>query len=62
RFRKALNERYVGGIRFVDYLNYKPRSLDFRVYELDSLFLKKELELLSEIKLEEISVTPDSYN
>ena len=26
RFRKAYNERYVDGIRFVDYENYKPRD------------------------------------
>jgi hypothetical protein len=62
RFRKALNERYVGGIRFVDYLNYKPRSLDFSVHRLDSLFIHNELELLSRIELHEIAVTPDSYN
>lgn len=62
RFRKALNERYVGGIRFVDYENYKPKTSKAGVYELDSLFQLGELELLSEIKLEDIRVTPDNYN
>lgn len=62
RFRKALNERYVGGIRFVDYDNYKPKSGKADVYELDSLFQLGELELLSQIKLEEIRVTPGNYN
>lgn len=62
RFRKARNERYVEGIRFVDYENYKPKPGAFRVYELDSLFQLGELELLSKIKLEDISVTPGSYN
>lgn len=62
RFRKAINERYVGGIRFVDYLNYKPGSLEVSVYELDSLLMENELELLSRIELDNIQVNQDSYN
>ena len=62
RFRKALNERYVEGIRFVDYLNYKPADPQASVYELDSLFIRNELELLSRIELKDIEVIPDSYN
>lgn len=62
RFRKALNERYVGGIRFVDYLNYKPRGADFSVYQLDSLFIHNQLELLSRIEIRDIEVIPGSYN
>ncbi|UOY06907.1 deoxyribose-phosphate aldolase [Muricauda sp. SCSIO 64092] len=59
RFREAYNERYVGGIRFVDYNNFKPQKgaqVDF--FKIDSLFEKNELELLSKIELENIQVTP----
>lgn len=62
RFRKAFNERYVGGIRFVDYLNYKPLTEDVSVYEMDSLFTNNQLQLLSRIELEDIQVSPGSYN
>ena len=62
RFRKALNERYIGGIRFVDYENYKPRDEPADVYELDELFQQGALELLSRIELEAIRVSPDNYN
>ncbi len=64
RFRKALNERYIGGIRFVDYENYKPNTQanEVSVYELDEQFQQGTLELLSKIELEDIRVTPDNYN
>ena len=61
RFREAFNARRVGGIRFVDYRNYK-YSGPLPVSELDSLFLRDELEFLSLIELEEITVTPGNYN
>lgn len=61
RFREAYNERYVNGIRFVDYNNYKPKGLT-KVTELDDLFEKGKLELLSKIELENIEVSPGNYN
>lgn len=61
RFREAYNERRIGGIRFVDYRNYA-YSGPLPVTALDSLYEAGELELLSLIELEEIEVTPDSYN
>ncbi len=61
RFREAYNERKVGGIRFVDYRNYKYEG-GLPVTALDSLFRAGELELLSLIELKDIEVTPDSYN
>lgn len=61
RFREAFNPRRVGGIRFVDYRNYK-YSGPLHVSELDSLFVRDELEFLSLIELEEIKVTPGNYN
>ncbi len=62
RFRKAFNERVVGGIRFVDYKNYKNPQLNHSIYSIDSLYQSNALELLSEIKLENILVSPGNYN
>jgi hypothetical protein len=61
RFRKAFNERVINGIRFVDYKNYKAAD-NISVYNLEALFKSKELELLSTIRLENISVNPDNCN
>ena len=58
RFREAYNERYVNGIRFVDYNNYKPKedpsTFDFTTIAQE--FEKDSLELLSQIALEKIVV------
>lgn len=55
RFREAFNERYIKGIRFVDYNNYSPME-DSSILGVDSLYIKKKLKLLSKIELEEIEV------
>lgn len=55
RFRKAKNERYVEGIRFVDYDNYSPKK-DIEVHELDEAFQRGDMKLVSEIVLENILV------
>ncbi len=57
RFREAYNERYVGGIRFVNYYNFKPKDENTSIFDIDSLYLKEDLELLSKIELEDILVT-----
>jgi len=57
RFREAFNERYVNGIRFVDYNNMKPIDKDVSVLQVDSLFNNNRLELLSKIELTELKVT-----
>ncbi len=62
RFRVAYNERYVNGIRFVDYENYKPIDSDATIFNADSHYLKKGLKLLSKIELEKISVNQGNYN
>jgi len=62
RFRVAFNERIIDGLRFVDYKNYKSANMDLPISSIDSLYNNASLELLSEIKLENIKVTPDSYN
>ncbi|MBT8256325.1 MAG: deoxyribose-phosphate aldolase [Bacteroidia bacterium] len=64
RFREAYNPRIVNGIRFVDYNNYKPNSLEVDLSNLDELFEKGELQLLSKIETEAVGVelnTPDSF-
>lgn len=56
RFREAINERYINGIRFVDYNNFSPMT-EWDILKVDSLFIKNELKLLSKIELENITVT-----
>lgn len=62
RFREAYNERYVNGIRFVDYNNMKPINFGASVLEVDSLFNNDMLKLLSKIELKNLEVTLGSYN
>jgi hypothetical protein len=59
RFRKAYNERYVGGIRFVDYYNYES-EVGIHPSLLDSLYQAGKLRLLSKIELRNIEVNPGS--
>lgn len=56
RFREAYNERYIKGIRFVDYNNFKPKENTVLLEKLDELFEQGELQLLSKIELENVSV------
>jgi len=56
RFREAYNERYVKGIRFVDYNNYKPYNNNEKLLDLDRLFENNELKLLSKIETEKVEV------
>ncbi len=57
RFREAYNPRVVGGIRFVDYNNYKPKIAPKTLETIDDLFQVGELELLSKIENENIKVS-----
>jgi hypothetical protein len=56
RFREAYNERYINGIRFVDYNNYEPVSKEATLFDLDRLFENNELKLLSKIENKNIVV------
>lgn len=56
RFREAYNERYVNGIRFVDYNNFKPKTKGTSIFDIGKLFEKEELDLLSKIALDSINV------
>lgn len=60
RFRKAYNERFVEGIRFVDYENYKGNAKAYNFYNIDSVFNAGGLELLSKIELKNINVKKKS--
>lgn len=56
RYREAYNPRVIEGIRFVDYNNYKPSSLEFSLDELPALFENGALKLLSKIETENVRV------
>lgn len=56
RFREAYNERYISGIRFVDYNNYKAEDSLIELIDLAKTFENKQLKLLSKIELEGIDV------
>lgn len=61
RFRKAYNERKVGGIRFADYINYKPGVETESVSDLDELYMNNQLLELSKIELTNIAVSSPTF-
>lgn len=56
RFRKAYNERFIKGIRFVDYVNYKPSDDSTNLNSLAKQFQDGILVELSEIELKKVEV------
>lgn len=58
RMREVTEIQEVGGIRFQNYLNFKPKDKDTPVDQMQALYESGELELLSEINLENIEVRP----
>jgi hypothetical protein len=60
RFREAYNERYIEGVRFVDYNNYKPKNSKVALENLELLYENNDLELLSKIELENIAVSKNT--
>lgn len=58
RFREAINPRYVEGILFQDYINYKPKDESVHVSELETLYISGQLDELSRIELKNIAVQP----
>lgn len=56
RLRKAINPRRVNGILFQDYINYQPKSESATIDQMEDLYKQGELEELSRIELENISV------
>jgi hypothetical protein len=58
RMREVSEVMEVGGIRFQNYLNLKPEDKNTPVEKMQELYLSGNLELLSEIILENIVVKP----
>jgi len=56
RFRAAYNPRVIEGIRFVDYENYSVEDFNTDLKDLDEMYEKGELNLLSKIENEDIQV------
>ncbi|SDS94343.1 DUF6503 family protein [Winogradskyella sediminis] len=56
RFREAYNERYVTGLRFVDYNNYKTENSSIPLVGLGKAFEANRLKLLSKIELKNVTV------
>jgi len=56
RFREAYNERFINGLLFVDYNNYKSEDATMDLLGLDKAFESGSLNLLSKIELENIEV------
>jgi hypothetical protein len=56
RMREVTSVQEVGGIRFQNYLNYKPSQKDTPLDQMQGLYQSGNLEKLSEINLENIRV------
>jgi hypothetical protein len=57
RFREAFNSRTVNGVNIQDYKNYKPKEKgSVPLDQIDAAFQNDELELLSEIVLENVVI------
>lgn len=56
RFRVAYNPRVVNGIKFQDYINYKPKNNSLTVDQAEELFKKGELVELSKIETKNVTV------
>lgn len=56
RFREAYNVRTIEGIRFADYINYKPTTGTLDVVTFDDLFAQGKMEELSRIDTENVKV------
>lgn len=57
RFREAINPREINGLRFVDYINYHPKE-PIDLNNIENAFINGQLEELSRIELDQISVIP----
>jgi len=52
----AYNPRVVNGVRFQDYINYKPKNNSFSVDQAEEMYKKGELIELSRIETENVIV------
>lgn len=56
RFRVVGKQHFSKGIRFVDYINYKPTDNEVKLIDLDIAFTNNKLQKVSDIHLEDIDV------
>jgi hypothetical protein len=56
RFRVLKEQCVKNGIRFVDYHNYKPKSKEITLLNIDTAFEENQLKKISEIVLKDIEV------
>jgi hypothetical protein len=56
RFRKVIQVHKVGGLLLMDFENYKPKDKSTPLEDLEELYRKGELDMLSQILLENIKV------
>lgn len=56
RFREAVNQRTINGVKFSDYVNYKPTSSSFNFKDIDQEYANNKLKKVSEINLENIEL------
>jgi hypothetical protein len=56
RFREAIHPRSIEGIRFQDYINYKPKQENVGLDDMERLFQNNTLEELSIINHENVKV------
>ena len=56
RFREVRKEHLIKGVSFVDYNNYKPKSPNVMLNNLDKIFENNKLIKISEINLEKIKL------
>lgn len=57
RFRKAVNPQKKEGILLQEYINYKPENESVPIEDLQQMFLSGSLEKLSEIRMDNVSVS-----
>ncbi|WP_304516350.1 DUF6503 family protein [Cecembia rubra] len=57
RFRKAIKQHQVNGLLLLDFENYKPEDKNTSVDKMEGLYKEGKLELLSEIRMENIKVS-----
>jgi hypothetical protein len=58
RFREGFNARTINGVRFIDYVNYKPIMKSRKVGKFARWFQQDSLEFLSRIELDSVVVAP----
>ncbi|MGJ8685153.1 MAG: DUF6503 family protein [Nonlabens sp.] len=62
RFRESVNRRTIKGVTVQDYNNYKETVQDPELSQMDVFYMAGDLELLSEIKLEDVRITGKAFN